>query len=170
MAEILKLSFVDSVDIQSVRSFIENLKHQIEHNPQCDEIEISIATGGGEIDLAIELYNFLKALKCRITTINMSYVNSAGVLVFLAGDERICLDASSFFVHSVTKKLSGEYNYRDLAREVKEMRANTVKITRLLANHTLMPSSYWRRLMNNGSIITPDMALRIGLITKILKL
>lgn len=166
MKKVIQLSFTETITSQSVRGFIEFLSRMIDENPSCSEIEITISTGGGDVDLAIELYNFLKSLKCTITTINLSYVNSAGVIIFLAGDRRICLVGSSFYVHSVTKRFNGEYDYDMLEREIKEIRANTLKITSLLELNTKRPKGIWGRLMRKGTIILPQKALQMGLITE----
>jgi ATP-dependent protease ClpP protease subunit len=105
-------------------------------------------------------------LDCEITTINTSYVNSAGIIIFLAGSKRVGLEGASFFVHSVTKKLSGEFNYFELEREVKELQVNTNKISHLLEINTHKNSKYWKSLMKKGVVISTIKALEIGLITE----
>ncbi len=167
MGNVIHLSFNELIKPQTVRGFIERICKLCDDNPECEEVVITISTGGGDVDLAIELYNFLKSLNCRITTINSSYVNSAGVIIFLAGDKRICMEGASFYVHSVTKKISGEYNSDMLEREIQEIKANTYKITSLLESHTMSSKSSWSKLMKKGTIILPKRAMRMGLITQI---
>ena len=88
---------------------------------------IYISSPSGSVDIAVELFNFLKLLDCKITTVNLSCVNSAAIIIFAAGDERIRLPCSSFYVHSITKNLNRDFTAADLLREVKEMLANTDK-------------------------------------------
>lgn len=167
MSDKLRLSFTELIKVESVRGFIELMYKEIDSNPGCSEIELSISTGGGDVDIAIELYNFLRALPCRLTTINTSYVNSAGIIIYLAGEKRVCRPEASFYVHSVSKKLNGEYDAASLKRELEEINANTGKITGLLERKSKKPGSYWRRMMNKGVIILPDKALQLGLATHI---
>lgn len=166
MGDTIHLSFNEMINQKTVRGFIEQLCKLNDDSPGCKEIVVTISTGGGDVELAIELYNFLKTLNCKITTINSSFVNSAGVIIFLAGNERICLEGSSFFVHSVTKRISGEYNYEMLEREMKEIKANTQKIVSLLEHHTKSSKSHWSQLMKKGTIILPQKAMKLGLITQ----
>lgn len=161
----IRLSFTELITVQTVRGFVEMLERSIDENPGSDTIEITMCTPGGDVELAIGLYNFLRSLGCRIITVNSSFVNSAGIIIFLAGDDRVCMPASSFFLHSVTKKLNGEYDAEELEREVKEIRTNTSKITTLLESHTVKKRSYWARLMKIGTILQQNKAIDTGLAT-----
>ena len=163
MSNIIHVSFTEYINVSTTRTFIELLCREVDIHPNASDIIINMSTPGGDVELAIEIYNFLRELDCRITTVNTSFVNSAGILIYLAGDKRECLPASSFYVHSVTKKLNGTFTYKDLEREVQEVKGNTRKIAALLENRTMKTSSYWRGMMHKGVILQAERAVKLGL-------
>ncbi|MBR4383374.1 MAG: ATP-dependent Clp protease proteolytic subunit, partial [Selenomonadaceae bacterium] len=85
----VKISFTGSVDEENVRAFIDEIKTLVEQNPASDSLTIYMSSPGGSVDIAVELFNFLKLLDCKIRTVNISCVNSAAIIIFAAGDERI---------------------------------------------------------------------------------
>ena len=101
MEDTITITFSGQINVQSVKEFIESIKRLNIKNPDSNKLVVYISSPGGDVELAIELYNFIKSMKCKVTMINMSYVSSAAVIVFLAGDERISLPFSSFYVHSI---------------------------------------------------------------------
>ncbi len=164
MEDTITITFSGQINVQSVKEFIESIKNLNIKNPDSNKLVVYISSPGGDVELAIELYNFIKSMKCKVTMINMSYVSSAAVIVFLAGDERISLPFSSFYVHSISKKLDGNFTITDLDREIREMKLNTNKIIKLLEVSTLKPKSYWKSLMSKGSVIAAEKAVKVGLI------
>lgn len=161
----ITITFSDKIDSDSVHRFIDKLEQLNNAHPDCSQLVINISSSGGDIDTAVELFNFIKSLDCHVRIVNTSYVNSAAIIVFLAGDERICLPTSSFYVHSVTKRLDGIYNAGSLMREVREINANTDKIATLLESTTKKNKAYWKRLMRKGQMLSAEKALEVGLTT-----
>ena len=163
----LDISFTGSVDNENVRAFITEIKNLVEKNPESESLTIYISSPGGNVDIAVELFNFLKLLDCKIKTVNISCVNSAAIIIFAAGTERISLPCSSFYVHSITKNLNGNFTAADLLREVKEMNANTDKIASILAGISNKNKTYWKRLMSKGCLLTAQKAKELGLVNDI---
>ena len=163
----MKISFTGSVDEENVRSFINEIKILVEQNPDSNALNVYISSPGGNVDIAVELFHFLKLLDCTIRTINISCVNSAAIIIFAAGTERICLPCSSFYVQSITKNLNGNFTADDLLREAKEMAANTNKVATILAGASNKRKSYWKRLMRKGILLTPQKAKELGLVNDI---
>ena len=160
----IKINFNGKVNEENIRTFIAEIKNLTEQNPESKLLTIYISSQGGNVDIAIELFNFLKLSDCKITTVNISCVNSAAIIIFAAGDERICFPCSSFYVHSVTKNLNGNFTAADLLREAKEISANTDKVATILANASNKSKSYWKRLMRKGCFLNPKKAKELGLV------
>lgn len=160
----IKISFTGSVNEENVRIFITEIKNLVEKNPDATSLTIYISSPGGNVDIAVELFNFLKLLDCTIRTVNISCVNSAAIIIFAAGTERISLPCSSFYVHSITKNLNGDFTADDLLREAKEMNANTDKVATILAQTSNKNKSYWKRLMRKGCLLTSQKAKELGLV------
>ena len=165
----IKINFTGSVNEENVRTFINEIKNLVEKNPDAKSLTIYISSPGGSVDIAVEFFNFLKLLDCKIRTVNMSCVNSAAIIIFAAGTERISLPCSSFYVHSITKELNGNFTADDLLREVREISANTDKVANILAGISNKNKSYWKRLMRKGCLLTPQKAKQLGLVNGILQ-
>ena len=165
----IKISFTGGVNEENIRSFMNEIKHAVDESPNATTLTIYISSLGGNVDIAIELFHFLKLLDCTIRTINVSCVNSAAIIIFAAGKERISLPCSSFYVHSITKNLNGNFTADDLLREAKEMAANTDKIATILAGISNKHKSYWKRLMKKGYLLTSQKAKELGLVNNILE-
>ena len=163
----IKISSTGSVDEENVRAFINEIKNLVEKNPDATSLTIYISSPGGNVDIAVELFNFLKLLDCKVRTVNTSCVNSAAIIIFAAGGERISLSCSSFYVHSITKELNGNFTADDLLREAKEMSANTDKVATILAQTSNKNKSYWKRLMRKGCLLTSKKAKELGLVNDI---
>ena len=160
----ITISFTGSINEENVRSFIHEIKNLTENFPESNSLTIYISSPGGNVDIAVEFFNFLKLLDCKIRMVNISCVNSAAMIIFAAGDERISLPCSSFYVHSITKNLNGNFTADDLLREIKEMYANTDKVATILSDISKKNKSYWKRLMKKGCLITAQKAKELGLV------
>ena len=165
----MKISFNGSVNEENVRAFITEIKNLVDKNPDATSLTIYISSPGGSVDIAVELFNFLKLLDCKVRTVNTSYVNSAAIIIFAAGKERIILSYSSFYIHSITKNLNGNFTADDLLREATEMSTNTDKVATILAGISNKHKSYWKRLMKKGYLLTPQKAKEVGLVNDILE-
>ena len=165
----IKINFTGNVNEENARAFINELKNLITENPESTSLTIYISSPGGSVDIAVELFNFLKLLDCKIRTVNISCVNSAAIIIFAAGTERISLPCSSFYVHSVSKHMDGDFTADDLFREAREMTANTDKVAAILANTSNKNKSYWKCLMKKGCLLTSQKAKELGLVNDISK-
>ena len=165
----MKISFNGSVNEENVRAFITEIKNLVDKNPDATSLTIYISSPGGSVDIAVELFNFLKLLDCKVRTVNTSYVNSAAIIIFAADKERISLSYSSFYIHSITKNLNGNFTADDLLREATEMSTNTDKVATILAGISNKHKSYWKRLMRKGCLLTSQKAKEVGLINDILE-
>ena len=160
----IKINFTGNVNEENVRAFVNEIKNLVEKNPESTSLSIYISSPGGNVDIAVELFHFLKLLDCKVRTMNMSCVNSAAIIIFAAGTERISLPYSSFYVHSITKNLNGIFTATDLLREAKEMTVNSNKVAEILAQTSNKNKSYWKRLMRKGCLLTSQKAKELGLV------
>lgn len=162
----ITLYFSELINATTISHFIRTFQESIVSSDFDGEVRIMISSGGGEVDVAIELYHFLQDSGLKITTVNTSVVNSAAVILYLAGTQRICYPESSFYIHSISKKFNGIYNADDLKREVKEIEVNTDIVSSILEKTTLKPKRFWKRMMRKGIIINAKEAYKYGLANK----
>lgn len=127
-----------------------------------------MSSPGGDVDVAIELFHFLRELDCEIQTVNTSFVNSAAIIVYLAGDVRISHSGSTFYIHSISKRLKGNFDAKSLLKEAKEIAVNTDIVATLLEQRTRKNKRYWKTLMSKGNILKAKQAFNIGLVSIII--
>lgn len=168
MNDILKINFSDSINTTTAKDFVSSLEKLCLQYPDAGSLSISISSPGGDVDVAIELFYFLRSLECKVQTINTSYVNSAAILIYLAGDIRMCHVGSTFYIHSISKRLKGVYDIKTLLMEVKEMSVNTDIVSTILEQRTKKRKSYWKGLMSKGCILKAEQALKLGLASTII--
>lgn len=166
MAQI-NLNFIDSINRESAKEFVKRLKEEALQNPDAEEVIVNISSPGGEIDVAVMLFGLLRELKCRVTTRNISVVNSAAVILFLAGDIRECAETSTFYIHSVMKRLRGSFDATRLFKEAKELKTNTDRVASILASRTGISTARWKRLMKEGVILSARRSETLGISTAI---
>lgn len=161
--ESIKVTFSDSINPSTIKNFIETLEKMCVQYPNARVLIINISSPGGDVDVAIELFHFLRELDCEIRTVNTSYVNSAAVLIYLAGDIRVCYPGSTFYIHSISKRLKGNFDAKSLLREAKEIAVNTDIVTTLFEQRTTRSKRYWKTMMTKGDILKAEQAINIGL-------
>ncbi|MDC6383648.1 ATP-dependent Clp protease proteolytic subunit [Pseudomonas sp. 15A4] len=63
---------------------------------------LNLSTAGGSTALGFTLYNFLKSLKVPIRALNSGNIESMGIVIYLAAQERIVCPHSRFLIHPMS--------------------------------------------------------------------
>ncbi|SCB35070.1 ATP-dependent Clp protease proteolytic subunit [Rhizobium multihospitium] len=132
-------------------------------------IYLMLNSNGGNISSGIALYHLLCAMDITINTYAISNVDSAAILLFLAGKERVANKESLFAFHSAREDFSNEKLNPD---EITE-RSNVLEI-----DNDRMKEIFKERLTINDKqygdffgpqlrFVRPQEALSIGLATRI---
>lgn len=66
------------------------------------KLKFILSSNGGDIDSAIRLYDYLKAIPFEVDTIGFGQIDSAANVIFLAGNKRIAVKGCRFFLHEGT--------------------------------------------------------------------
>lgn len=150
--------FFDEINEENAFELVCILK-----NISCDtkkskeEVNIFINSAGGDVEMGIFLYDFMKSEKIKnlkINTIAFGYVASAAVLLFLGGHERLMFPYSKFLLHEIKGKISGTIvaiknkiddmeSVRRIYIEIckKELKINEQEIIKLIHNDKWIYSS-----------------------------
>lgn len=132
------------------------------------ELHLLINSPGGSVPVALGIANFLEGLSCKLVTYNISRCDSAAIMLFAAGAERICLPDATFFSHSVLIELSGQYSLETLHLEYKKLEQEYKSILSYLSRKTSISSVRWKKYMTEaGHVFSSKEALRKGLATGI---
>ena len=132
-------------------------------------VDILINSRGGSIAAALGLLRFLEAFPgVEITTYNMEHCDSAAVLLFLAGQRRICRSDASFFLHSLQIPVLRRQTANSLRRELRMLRRETAAVVEEFRKRTVLPAEKWRRMLNDaGTHLDARAALDAGLATEL---
>src|SRR5690348_17973220 len=102
----LYVTFMGPIEDAPVSQLIQILENII-NQEKIDHLYLAITTPGGGVNAGIVLYHYIKGLPIKVTTHNIGQVDSIGNMVFLAGEERIASQATSFLLHGVTMRVNG---------------------------------------------------------------
>ncbi len=97
---------------------VDRLINSMHRRPNAERVSVSIDTIGGFISHAERLYAALEAHPGTITTIAMRNCNSAGILVFGAGDRRIAMPEARFVFHRTTDTSQTEAQVSDAFEQI----------------------------------------------------
>lgn len=133
-----------------------------------EDLEILINTLGGSVDVAFEMYDALSAYrdtyKANITTITDKECASSGVILLLAGNERIVNKNSIPFVHEVYAEVKGGAN--TLINAGFEVEESNYRIATLYSTRTNLSYEEARWFMSESRDLTPDECFTFGFATK----
>ena len=102
MPDKVYISFADSINKKQFEEFIGTCNKAIqEYSPKT--LHILFSSPGGDINLAFILFSFLRALPVKVIMHGSGKVDSCGLNVFLAGDERYATKGTTFLIHGATR-------------------------------------------------------------------
>ena len=158
------------VTAQSVDELMEEILCANEHSDGAG-VKLYISSPGGDLGPALHFLHTMRHLVPGLQTFATYEVNSAGVLIFLAGKERFAFPRARFLFHEVmaSVKIKGAK-----ASDVREM-ADTLEDSQKMMAETVAEilgktSEEIMELCRAEKHIGTDKALEIGLISEVLKL
>ena len=161
----LKVVFTSALDAFSLERFHRDVVPRL---TKANALNLYINSPGGQVPVALALARFVQMLKGRTTTYNMCRCDSAAIVLFAAGQERIVAKKGcSFRLHEVEKELYGPQTIRMLKRELGELRTDTWKICRFLELQTGRTQLDWQGDMLRQRVLTGLSARRMNLATRI---
>mgnify|MGYP003821717953 FL=1 len=132
-----------------------------------------IASPGGANAATYSLFGFLRSLLncCRIITHNIGTIDSAGIFLFLSGQERSANPISRFLLHGpVLNYQAGSYTLAKLRHDLAVLQNDIDLYWRLLSQTTKIDRAKFDEAMVNGRIWLPEEAKNDGLIHDITEL
>jgi ATP-dependent Clp protease, protease subunit len=139
---------------------------------QTSEIYLIMSTTGGEVPAGIFAHNFLKSLPRKLTTHNISSVDSIGNAVFLAGKQRMASAHSTFLFHGLTRSITSPalIPTNTLAEWLEGSRADEKKIADIIKENTKLSVEQATRFFQQAATMDAAAALDAGIIDKVQEL
>lgn len=114
-----------------------------------DATILEITSGGGELTASLAIYNRIKASKIPVLTIANSFVGSAAVPIFLAGEKRLIRPNTTVLIHSLQTAFEGTTKY--LSSETRQLQKEHLHYASLIVSHTGLDLKSVLKLMKTES-------------------
>lgn len=157
------------IDANTAHNLITYVNSQI-YALDIEKIKIIISSTGGDVDSAIRIYSYLKALPLTIETIAFSQIDSAANIIYAAGSNRVAIKGCRFFLHEGTftngSQTTTLHNHEEALSLFRYLFDAHVKI---LAKETNQTVTKIKALLKDSTILTADDAKKIGLVHEVLE-
>lgn len=142
----------------------------LESENQIKDISIYINSPGGSVSAGLSIYDTMQFIKPNISTIAIGQACSMGALLLSAGslNKRFSLPNSRIMIH---QPLGGYYGQTsDVTIHAKEMIIIKKKLNFILSKHSGKSIKEIEKDVDRDKFMSPEEALRYGLIDKIIKI
>lgn len=157
------------IDSEMMQRFVDWLRRAGERGAR--RIHLCINSRGGSVPVTLGCVSLLQTLPVELVTYNMGHCDSAAVLLFLAGDRRVCLPRSTFFLHALRVELSGAHTLKTLGAEMRSLEADTRGVVDLLNSRTKLSRSQVEAMMSDtGTVMDARRSLACGVSTRLQKI
>lgn len=137
------------------------------HNHKPKEFYFLMNSPGGSVKDGIALYNFLNALPCTIIMHNMGSVDSIGIVIFMAGDERYMCGGTSFHFHGVGTEPKGHFNLAKLKEMVSSLKDDEDKISHIISGNTSLKEIEIAGFFSQGESKNSGFAIKYGVVSEV---
>jgi len=162
-----RLFLIGDVDEDMLCSFVQGMK-LLEAASTKENIEVYIATTGGDMYDMFGIYDVLRSSTCHVKTISMGKIMSAGVLLAAAGDESLCYRNTIFMSHEMwwSQDKSFLTEHENEVRHSKELKTRWLEC---FEDCTKTPASKWRKFLKDRDFYFDAVqAEELGIVDKII--
>ncbi|MBU3636062.1 ClpP family protease [Polynucleobacter sp. es-MAR-4] len=134
-----------------------------------DHIHLMISSPGGSVLHGLSAHNYLRGIGLPVTTYNFGSVDSIGVVIFCAGEERICVPHARFLIHGVSLQLQGnlKLDEKSIDEHLKSVKIDAHNIARVIADTAEKKLEEVEKSMLERTTLNPSQAKEYGLVTGI---
>ncbi len=135
-------------------------------NPKKD-ISMYINSPGGVVTSGLSIYDTMEYIKPDICTVCFGQAASMGSLLLTAGskNKRFCLPNSRIMTHQPSGGFQGQAS--DIEIHAKEIMNLRTRLNNIYAKHSGKKIADIEALMDRDTFITPEDAVKMGLIDKV---
>ena len=136
---------------------------------QVDKIKLIINSPGGYLNSCFSIVDMMEWSRLEVETIGLGTVCSGGLIIFMAGSDRILTQNTSILSHQLSSKLSGTYS--DLISSKDRMDINYNMIVSHYKKYTGLKSDIIKKelLKETDTWLTPKEAIKYNLADRISK-
>ncbi len=157
------------IDVNTAHNLITYINGQI-YGSNIKRLKIILSSPGGDVDSAIRIYSYLKALSIEIETIAFSQIDSAANIIYAGGGKRIAIKGCRFLLHEGSFTTGAQtatlHNHEEVLTIFKELLKKHIGI---LSKETGRREKEIGKLLHEGSILSAEKAKELGLVHEILE-
>jgi ATP-dependent protease ClpP protease subunit len=134
------------------------------------KIEINMCTPGGDLEIALAMYDMIKLTRTHIVTKAWGEVASAGLIVFGAGDSRLSAAHTTFTLHEITTSIEDASTkmLEETTKEMQRLRKIWINITCKTFKNASIEDIEKMLYQNQDTALTAKEAKTLGLVDKII--
>jgi ATP-dependent Clp protease, protease subunit len=166
--KIFYVNYCDSINDVKVKA-IMSVFAEIIAKEKPDTLYILFASGGGNVEPGIALYNYLRALPVEIIMHNTGSVDSIANVIFLSANARFASTHSSFLFHGVNWNFNEKTSMTrsQLAECLSGLDSLEDKISGIVTERSKLTAEEVRTLFRQGESKNASFALNKGIINEI---
>lgn len=168
MNEKVCISFVDSINKKQFDCFLKTCTDAIQkYSPK--ELHIMFSSSGGNINLALILYSYLNALPVKVVMHGSGNIDSCGLNVFLAGEQRFATKGTTFLLHGATRHFGKDdsFTVEKLYSEFVSLQKDQEKVIENILENTSYSIEDLKNNLALGMTLDAEQAKSKGIISEI---
>lgn len=163
------IRFMAPVNPQATVALFQSIDQALQRGAK--HLHLMISSPGGSVFHGLSIHNYLRGLSVPVFTYNFGSVDSIGVVIFCAGQTRICVPHARFLIHGVSFSVQGQITLdeKGLEEHLKSLRIDTENIARVIADTTKRALTQVEKDMSDRTTLNPSQAKDFGLVTHVQK-
>jgi ATP-dependent protease ClpP protease subunit len=165
------LRYIGSVIRATNERVLAKMEKLVAREPE-EDIFLFVTSTGGPTGTAMSFYDTVEhVLKPRLTTIGSGDVDSAGIVIYLAGDRRYVTLHTTLLLHPAGRHFGTErYTTREMEAMLAEDRLKDAQYASLIAtrSHGRLRESDVLQMMERHTVLAPLELVRLGLADAVL--
>lgn len=125
------------------------------------DVELEIASNGGEVTPATEIYTALKNYQGNVTAQIVANAYSAGTIIAMGADKVQMSPGAQMMIHNASNEAEG--NYHDMDQASQMLKSTNKAIANMYAAKSGKPVQTFLDLMDNATWMDADKAIELGL-------
>lgn len=170
MINMIYYDLTGEINGNSAQGLIHHFNTQIIDNNYNETLTIFLSSQGGDIDSAIRIYDFLKSVENKVFVIGFGQIDSAAIIIYLAGDKRVVLPKTRFRFHEPTYNMQQESSSLSVFDErVKLFKELDNRMKEIAVSETGKGKAMILKLYSDGVVLNTSQAKDFGLVHEIVK-
>jgi len=150
--------------LSKLKTFLDSLESDV------TDIHLYINSGGGSVNEGWAIYDKLRTIPQKVTTIGEGIVGSIATVIYMAGVDRKLHENTKFFIHNPYWQPNADsaMEANDLISLGEDLKNEQAKILSFYSSQTGVDVSKIEPLMNKATDLTSAQAIQLGFANEII--